>query len=162
LNTKSEMTPLEMAELLQEFTVKIENDRDLHPKEYLDKDVEVLYHIAHKHYTVDSYEEAEPLFMRLVMARPTNSAFWKGLASTFQMLKKYREALAAWGMCALLHPDDLSNHLFGAECLINLELEEDAKKALEYVGSLITEGHPNFKKYNKLTLIVKGEAFGDS
>ncbi len=156
------MTPLEMAELLQEFTAKIENDRDLHPKEYLDKDVEVLYTIAHKYYTIDSYEEAEPLFMRLVLARPTNAAFWKGLASTFQMLKKYREALAAWGMIALLNPDDLSNHLFGAECLINLEYLEEGKKALDYVGSLITQEHPNFKKYNKLTLIVKGEAVVDN
>ncbi len=156
------MTPLEMAELLQEFTVKIENDRDLHPKDYLDEDVEALYTIAHKYYTVDSYEEAEPLFMRLVLARATNSAFWKGLASSQQMLKKYREALVAWGMCAMLNPDDLSNHLFGAECLINLELLQEAVKALDYVGSLITQGHPNFKKYNKLKLIVKGEFIDDN
>lgn len=148
--------PLEMITILEELKKKLASSTDLDPKEYLEKDVRAMYAIAHKHYCIDNYEDAEELFVRLVLARPANIAFWKGLASTRQMQKNYNGALVCYGMCAVLDNKDLSFHIYGAECLYYLEELEEAGRALAFVGETIKEDHPNFKAYAKVKLWVEG------
>jgi len=149
-----EKTPLEMNELIDEFLKKIENDDDLHPSQYLDEDVKLIYTIAHKFYTLEQYKEAETMFMRLVLARGDNISFWKGLASCRQMQKDYAGALAAWGMCAFLDEKELSYHIYGVECLVELEEFEKANEAFIHVEKTITDDHPLSEKYHQLKLIL--------
>lgn len=148
--------PLEMASILEELREKIENERDLHPTDYLEKDVHTIYSIAHKHYTVDQYKEAEPLFVRLVLARPTETAYWKGLASCRQMQNDFSGALISWGMCAVLDPEDISYHIYGAECLYHLKEFIEASKAIDYIESQITENSPFYGKYIKIKRSIEG------
>ncbi|MCH9812077.1 hypothetical protein K0U07_04885 [bacterium] len=151
---------LEMTTALSLLRKKIEEERDLHPKDYLEKDVELLYSIAHKHYTIDQYDKAEPLFVRLVLARPEQIAYWKGLASCRQMQKDFSGALIAWGMCATLDPDDLSFHIYGAECLYFLNEMEEAASAIAFVESKIDDNHPYFPKFIKIKRSLMGEEDG--
>lgn len=157
LETLEEESPLEMAETLRDFRERIEEDTDLHPSDYLEKDVKLLYTIAHKHYSCDQYKEAEVFFLRLVLARPAEKIYWQGLASCRQMEKKYEEALIAWGMAATIDSEDLSFLIFGAECLLQLGQEEEARGALDHVSKKITEDHPNFTLYTKLNLALNGD-----
>ena len=151
---------VELASVLSELRKKIENERDLHPKDYSEKDIELLYSIAHKHYTIDQYSKAEPLFVRLVLARPEQIAYWKGLASCRQMQEDFTGALIAWGMCAAIKPEDLSYHIYGAECLYFLGEMEEAARAIAFVESKIDDHHPYFPKYIKIKRSLMGEENG--
>lgn len=142
----NEVTNMQMGELIKELRKKIENDRDLHPSEYLDEDVNLIYTIAHKYYTLGSFREAEIFFMRLVIARSENLKFWKGLASSRQMQDDFAGALVAWGMCAMLDEDDLSNHFYGIECLIKLDQKDQARAAFNQIIDRCTEDHALFER----------------
>ena len=157
LETFEEKTPLEMAETLRIFREKIESDKDLHPSNYLDKDVKLLHNIAHKHYFCDQFKEAEVLFLRLVLARPAEKIYWQGLASCRQMQKKYEEALIAWAMASSLDEKELSFLLFGAECLLHLNQEDEVKSILDHISKQITHDHPNYTLYKKLHLALNGD-----
>lgn len=154
---KENMPPLEMIDLLKDLTNKIESERDLHPKNYLEKDVQLLYNLAHKYYSINNYLDAEALFIRLVLARPLEKNYWQGLASSRQMQKNYSGALAAWGMCALIDNKDLSFHLYGAECLYHLEELDKAEAALTHVGNNISKDDKYFSKYEKIQQMLKGD-----
>lgn len=146
--------PLEMIEMLNQLKEKIKDNRDLSPEQYLERDVKTLYSIAHKHYSIDNFIDAEPLFINLVIARPLEKIYWKGLASSKQMLKNYEGALACWGMIALLDPNDLSAHIFGAECLVQLKALDEAAQALSYIEKHITKDHPNYQNYYRIKLSI--------
>ncbi|MCH9617160.1 MAG: hypothetical protein SP4CHLAM5_03240 [Chlamydiia bacterium] len=146
--------PLEMIEVLNDLKAKISESRDLSPDQYLEKDVKMLYSIAHKHYSIDNFIDAEPLFINLVLARPLEKIYWKGLASSRQMLKNYQGALVCWGMIALIHPEDLAAHIFGAECLYQLGAEQETAEAAAYIEKHITEDHPNYKNFYKIKLSI--------
>ncbi|MCH9621436.1 MAG: hypothetical protein S4CHLAM20_08560 [Chlamydiia bacterium] len=151
-----EKTPLEMANHLKELSEKIEGDDDLHPSQYTDEDIKLIYTIAHKYYTIEQYQQAEVMFMRLVLARGDNIKFWKGLASSRQMQNDHAGALVAWGMCAMLDENDLLNHIYGAECLVSLEEFDQARQALDHVEKSITEDHVAYQKFYKLKLAAQG------
>jgi type III secretion system low calcium response chaperone LcrH/SycD len=154
----TETSPLEMVHLLQTFEEKISLEKDLHPSNYSENDVSLLYTIAHKHYLNGNYSQAETFFIRLVVARSTDILYWRALSSCYQMQKKYESSLISWGMCAVLDNKDPSYHLYAADSLIHLNEVDQAKKALDYVASLINKDHPLFEKYEKVkNLINRGE-----
>jgi tetratricopeptide (TPR) repeat protein len=155
-----ETMPLEMLNLLQEFKEKICLEKDLHPSDYSEKDVQLLYTIAHKYYSNGAYMEAETFFLRLVLARATEIIYWRGLGSCYQMQKKYLNALTIWGMCASIDNNDINYHLYGAECLIHLKQIDQAKLALNHVKDFITYEHPTYQKYEKVkNLIDQGVSY---
>ena len=151
-----ETNSIEMASIIEELRKKIENERDLNPSDYLEKDIQLLYSIAHKHYTIDQYDKAEALFIRLVLARPNDVAYWKGLASCRQMQKDFSGALIAWGMCATIYPEDLSYHIYGAECLYFLNELGEASRAISFVESKINDQNPFYPKYIKIKRSIEG------
>ena len=157
LETFEEKTPLEMAETLREFREKIEGDTDLHPSDYLDKDIKLLYTIAHKHYFCDQFKEAEVLFLRLVLARPAEKIYWQGLASSRQMQKDFEGALIAWAMVSSLDKEEISSLVFGAECLLHLNQEDETRSILSHVSKKITKDHASFTLYTKLHLALNGD-----
>jgi tetratricopeptide (TPR) repeat protein len=144
--------PLEMIEILNDLKEKINGSRDLSPDQYMKRDVKLLYSIAHKHYSIDNFIDAEPLFINLVLARPLEKIYWKGLAASRQMLKNYEGALVCWGMIALISPEDLAAHIFGAECLYQLGALEETAEAVAYIEKHITEEHPNYGNFYRIKL----------
>jgi len=156
IDSLEETTPVEMIEIIEEFREKIAKDEDLPPSQYLDKDVKLLYHLAHKFYLCNQFKEAETFFLRLVLARPLEKSYWQGLASCRQMVENYQEALVAWAMASSLDKNEPTYLLFAAECLVYLDQKEEAAPLLKDLSEKITKEHPHFTLFTKLHLAVKG------
>lgn len=99
-----------------------------------EKHLEEIYSYAYNYYEKAFYSEAETLFYLLTGTKPRSSRFWMGLGATFQMQKKYVEAIEAYEMAAL-NDIKLSNplpHFYAAECLHSLN---KIKRALLAINS---------------------------
>ena len=81
-------------------------------------------------YQQKNYALSEPLFTQLCLSNPFQEAFWRGLASSLQMLSKWKEALHAWCIVALLQDQDPLPHFHAAECFYLLNEKEETRKAL--------------------------------
>lgn len=95
------------------------------------EDQELLYQAAYEAYTLGNYEEARGIFEGLVMASSLEPRFWFGLASSYQMERKFEKALKVWAAAALVDPTSPYPHLHAAECFIHSDNPQEAKKALE-------------------------------
>jgi len=104
---------------------------------------EMLYMSGYGLYEAGNYEDAAPLFTRLVLADPFVEKYWRGLASCHQMNRNYTQALHAWALSALLKEQDPWPHFHAAECLLSLNEKEEALKALKAVEERLKdeEGH---------------------
>ena len=71
-----------------------------------DAQLNAVYSLAFSYYSTGRYDEALKLFKFLVMFDHLSQKFWTGLGSTYQMLKSYDDALAAYAQAAIL---DLGN-----------------------------------------------------
>lgn len=89
-----------------------------------------LYLSAFTLYRQKQYSIAEPLFIQLCLANPFEQSFWRGLASSLQMLGKLKGALRAWCATALLQDEDPLPHFHAAECFYLLKETQEATKAL--------------------------------
>lgn len=99
---------------------------------------EELYAIAYQCYENGIYTTASQFFTKLVLCNPFEEKYWRGLASSQQMLKTYLDALHAWSQCALLAAEDPLPHFHAAECLFSLNEKQDAIKALRAAESLLS------------------------
>lgn len=91
---------------------------------------EILYALAFGKYEGGYYDQSADFFTQLLMHDPYDVRFWKGLASSRQMAKKYHEALKAWAIYALLSGHSADGHFHAAECYLSMDEIEEAKKAL--------------------------------
>lgn len=91
---------------------------------------ETLYALAFGKYEGGYYDQAADFFTQLLMHDPYDVRFWKGLASSCQMAKKYLEALKAWAIYALLSGHSADGHFHAAECYLSIDEIGEAKKAL--------------------------------
>jgi type III secretion system low calcium response chaperone LcrH/SycD len=90
----------------------------------------IIYTSAFTFYQQKSFEQAVHLFTQLCMANPFQEAFWRGLASSLQMLSKWKDALHAWCISALLADQDPMPHFHAAECFFSMNDREEASKAI--------------------------------
>ncbi len=87
--------------------------------DFTDEMVEEIYSFAYAYYGEGSYKEAETIFRVLTALRIKSPKYWKGLGATFQMQKKYEEAIESYGWAAL-HDNSFLDpypHFHAAECL---------------------------------------------
>lgn len=89
-----------------------------------------LYLSAFTFYQQKNFALAEPLFTQLCLSNPFEESFWRGLASSLQMISKWKESLQAWCIVALLQDQDPLPHFHAAECFFLLKEKEEAEKAL--------------------------------
>lgn len=97
---------------------------------WTDEELDVLYASAFSFYQQGHFEKASKLFMQLTISSPFNVSYWKGLASSLQMEKKWNPALHAWALTALIEDSDPIPHFHAAECLFSSDQKEEAIKAL--------------------------------
>lgn len=88
------------------------------------------YEEAYLAYERKDYEVASLLFAKLTSLEPLVAKYWKGVAASLQMEKKFEDALKAWSMLALLEADSAVPHFHAAECLLALNQKEEGIKAL--------------------------------
>lgn len=111
---------------------------------------EKIYRTGFKLYDQGQYKEASSLFMKLVLQDPLEECYWRGLAASRQMERKYESALHAWGVVALLARQDALAHFHAAECLFALSDLKDGKKALNLAEERLKSHDPLFEKIQRL------------
>lgn len=91
------------------------------------------YSLAYHLYQNKHYEDALSYFRLLVQAKPEVAKYWKGLASTLQMLKRYDEALSCYAAAKQLNESkpDPYLHIHSADCYYALNRLNDALLLLE-------------------------------
>lgn len=113
-----------------------------------------IYALAYKAYQQGRYQDALPHFRCLTDNAPFHRKHWMGLASTLLMLKKYEEALAAFGVAAIQNPDDPYVHLYAADCLFGMKNTAGALTALKegLAAANKDPAHKNLSKQMALML----------
>lgn len=109
-----------------------------------------LYATAYAFYEQCNYVSSMQVFLKLATSSPFQEKYWKGLASSYQMLTQYREAAKAWAAAACLCPDDPIPHFHAAECLLSLKKWEDGMKALACARERLGE---DMQLKNKIELL---------
>ncbi|MDR1254477.1 MAG: tetratricopeptide repeat protein [Puniceicoccales bacterium] len=102
------------------------------PKEKLN----IMYAIAYDLYDNNKYEKAVNIFNMLCLYDPLNTDYWQGLGATQKLLKKYELAALAYSTLIQLRNTQMAYYLDLAECLLQMERIEDAKKCLQGILSI--------------------------
>ncbi len=106
---------------------------------FTEEELHSLYIAAHQFYETGDYKKASEMFTVLAKAGPFEPHYWYGLASSEQMQKKYRDALHAWGVVAILQTEDPMIHFHAAECLISEGETKEAAKALDLAEARVAQ-----------------------
>lgn len=132
------MRYLEDSPLLQQafkpFETAYQNQKKLGVEEQ-----EAVYAAGYSFYESAHFEKAAGLFTHLIFSHPFDSRYWRGLASSKQMLREYKEALHAWAIVCLLDEKDPFPHFHAAESLYQMGQQEEALKALASAESLLSD-----------------------
>lgn len=125
-----------------------------------DESMDAIYSIAYNLYQNSKYEDAHKVFQFLCFYDHYEKKYWMGLAACRQMLKKYQEAVDAYGFAAMLDTDDPKVPLYAADCLLASGNKEHAQFALESVVEFSgdNKAHKNLKERAEAILgLIKDE-----
>lgn len=92
--------------------------------------LKVLYYLGYQFYQQGKYKEAKNFFRYLTHYQPFERKYWKGLASSCQMLQEYEQAIEFYSMAALQEPTDPHVHLHAFDCFFALGKMQEAMTAL--------------------------------
>lgn len=144
----SDKLPLDLKKVLEDFDPEKADLKNLRAID--DSLVESLYSFAFGFYEAGKYQEALNFFILLTAVRRKDGRFWKGLGATFQLLKRYPEAVDAYSMAAFMDEkeQDPYTHFHAAECLYSMNEFKRAIQALKSVKAL-TKGKEKYYALNK-------------
>lgn len=111
--------------------------------------IKEIYLIAYELYQDKQYEKASSFFQLLVSASPQEKKFWKGLAGSLQMEKKYQEAISCYIIAQYLSKNNPDPYFYihTADCHFALgEISE---------GLIALEGAATFAKTQKNSRVLK-------
>lgn len=117
---------------------------------------EEIYALGYGSYAAGNFAQAAQFFTALVLKNPYEGKFWRGLASAQQMETKYRDALQAWALVAMLEDTDPLPHFHAAECLTSLNESADAVKALDMAEKRIRDGSAELRQKIQLLRGING------
>ena len=109
------------------------------------KDMEAIYGLAYNYYTHSQWQQAEKTFAFLCVYSHFDKRFWKGLAASRQMGKKYLPAADAYSYMAMCDIEDPEPHFQAARCLIAAKQTKRATAALDATIGLASK-NPAFKE----------------
>ena len=116
--------------------------KDIHG--YTDEEFDALYTLAYNLYNQGKYGEALNAFGFLLMHDQLERKYYKAFGSCQQMLRRYPEAIRNYSAAAMLDPMDPEPTFHTAECLVAMNMPDDARDALKFVVA-ITEGEPKYR-----------------
>jgi len=119
-------------------------------KPYSKRERETIYSSAFGKYATGDYEEAADSFTHLILHDPYDSRFWKGLAASRQMQRKYQAALHAWAAFALVSGHSPEGHFHAAECYLSMGEIKEAEKALKLAEKHVKHTDPMAQKVHSL------------
>ena len=111
--------------------------------DYTDEEFDALYALGYNLYNQGKFSEALTAFGFLLMHDQFERKYYKAFGSCQQMLKRYEEAVRNYSMASILDMTDPEPTFHTAECLVALNMPEDAKQALGFVLK-DTEGRPEY------------------
>ena len=116
--------------------------KDVHG--YTDEEFDALYTLAYNLYNQGKYGDALNAFGFLLMHDQLERKYYKAFGSCQQMLRRYPEAIRNYSAAAMLDPMDPEPTFHTAECLVAMNMPDDARDALKFVVD-ITEGEPKYR-----------------
>ena len=145
---------------LEEIGENVRETGSIDPKDLSSDDAELLYSIGHSLYGAGDYERAEPLFRKLVVARPMEFRNWYGFAAILQMKKLYEDAATAWSMSCMFAGDDPTPYIHLAECLLSLQKFPEAESAIEEAALRSNENEKARKQIASLKVALSSNKTG--
>jgi type III secretion system low calcium response chaperone LcrH/SycD len=124
-------TQNKLKKALRKIGQNIETHSMMSPHDFTNEDISLLYSLGINLYEQEDYTQATIIFQRLVLAKSHEKKFWMALGASLQMKKHYEDALTSWAIASLIQDEDPLPHFHAAECLLCIENEEQAKKALQ-------------------------------
>ncbi len=118
----------EWKDVLNKFTANGRTFRDF--TQLTPESMEVIYMVAYNHYNAGRYADAEKVFRLLAMLDHFQAKYWKGLAASREGLKKYEEALQAYGYLGILDMYDPYPPFQAARCFVALGKTAEAEAGL--------------------------------
>lgn len=107
-------------------------EKGVNPLATLSKDeAEALYTLGHNYYQQGNYQEAVTLFEWLCRHSTIEGRYLKALGAACQMIERYKTAINAYGLAAVLDIEDPEPSIFACECLLHLSEFDRAKQAYE-------------------------------
>ncbi len=130
-NPVSELLPHteeEWKDMLNKFSANGRTFRDF--TQLTPESMEVIYMVAYNQYNAGKYDEAEKVFRLLAMLDHFQAKYWKGLAACREGLKKYEEALQAYGYLGIMDMYDPYPPFQAARCFVALGKAPEAEASL--------------------------------
>lgn len=97
---------------------------------------ESLYSLAYDLYTNKKYDKATKVFDLLCIINPTERKYWIGAAGCKKLLHEYHAAIIYYTNMNMLWPAQLMIYLDLSECLIKLNMLDEAKACLNALISI--------------------------
>ncbi|MCP5306225.1 MAG: SycD/LcrH family type III secretion system chaperone [Chromatiaceae bacterium] len=104
--------------------------------------LDALYNLAYSAYRAGRFSDALKVFRFLVTFDHLEKRYWMGFAACRQMTKEYRGAIDAYAVASTLDLHDPAPLLHTAECLLALDLRDNAVGALELAVETAGEDVP--------------------
>lgn len=109
-----------------------------------------LYATAYAQYNNGHFNDAARAFLVLTLTKADNPHYWMGLGATYQMLKKYHDALSSYAIAGGLNSENPYVHYHAAECLFSIK---EKKQGLSALTSAESAAH-NKPEYRELLLRI--------
>lgn len=106
----SEENRSSFASLLNEGMHRIQLNKPL--MEASEKKIDEIYALAYLLYQKQHYQESSHYFRLLIVLRPAEIKFWKGMGACFQMQMEYEEALNCYMSCFQLNEENRTNPFY--------------------------------------------------
>lgn len=97
-------------------------------------DTDAIYALAHQMVVQGRYETAYGYFSLLVLYKPTNVSYLKGLALCYRMLERYDQALHVYSFLGAIDPQEVEHSMAIVECLL---LKRDITEARNTIALIL-------------------------
>ena len=132
-------------DILQKFLANGRTMRDF--TALTPESMEVIYMLAFNLYNAAKFDEAEKIFKLLANLDHFDHRYWKGLGAARQGLKKYEDALMAYGYVGLMNPKDPTNPFEAGKCFLALGKTAEALAALR-AAVFTSNNQPEYAELN--------------
>lgn len=93
--------------------------------------------IAQEKFKEGDFSSSAKLYILLTVLNPVSYNYWIRLGINYQEMKEYKEAIKVYRKAFVINPLSIPNHLFIAECFIDLNDKVEALAEIDYIKSLL-------------------------
>lgn len=141
------MTPKANPETVRQAVLAVMNGTPVYQVAgWNEKSVEALHSAAFEQYSNNDYEAALESYRALLVLNSSDNRVWLGYGATAMMLRRYDDAVKAYGHAALLDPMDPRAFFHAMECHLAMKNGAQALEAAKHVLHLAA-GRPQYSKF---------------